>query len=113
MSKTFWRLCLALAMLWSTGAFAGSGAKFTPLHTFTGTPDGVWPSDMVMVGGMLYGTTLWGGAANSGTLYRVDPVTGDETVLHDFHALGAPADGITPSGALVAVGTVIYGTTQV
>jgi uncharacterized repeat protein (TIGR03803 family) len=104
-------LCLVLALLGPAGALAGSAVKFTPLHTFTGG-DGRSPADMVMVGGMLYGTTFWGGSANQGTLYRVDPVTGDETVLHDF--LGTQAlDGTNPTGSLAAVGTVIYGTTEV
>lgn len=60
--------------------------------------------------GILYGTTWGGGPARLGTVFKLDPVTGEETVLHSF--LGAP-DGARPKAALImdSDGN-LYGTTR-
>ena len=86
--------------------------QFTILHAFTGTPDGATPSSFSALvrdaRGNLYGTTQAGGAADGGTVFRVDP-TGREKVLHSFNH----ADGFDPSGGVVrdAAGN-LYGTTD-
>jgi uncharacterized repeat protein (TIGR03803 family) len=56
--------------------------------------------------GNLYGTTVAGGTANIGTVFKLDP-TGKETILHSF-----TTDGFFPEGGLVrdAAGN-LYGTT--
>jgi uncharacterized repeat protein (TIGR03803 family) len=76
----------------------GTG-KETVLHSFTGSPDGVFP-----VGGLvrdeegnLYGTTLFGGGFGSGTVFKVDR-GGKETVLYSFTG---GADGAQPAAGLV------------
>jgi uncharacterized repeat protein (TIGR03803 family) len=57
--------------------------------------------------GNLYGVTLYGGAFNWGTVYKVDP-TGNEAVLYSFQG---NADGALPVAGLIldAAGT-LYGT---
>ena len=56
--------------------------------------------------GLLYGTTSGGGAADAGTVFRID-LSGGLTVLHSF----ADADGRAPVGALVeGDGGEIFGT---
>jgi uncharacterized repeat protein (TIGR03803 family) len=59
--------------------------------------------------GNLYGTTLGGGAAKSGTVFKLD-TDGRETVLHSF--TGAAGDGSNPYAGLIldAAGN-LYGTT--
>ena len=43
-----------------------------------------------------------------GTVFKVDPVTGGETVLHSFGL----RDGQIPNGSLTKVGGMLYGTTS-
>jgi len=81
----------------------------TVLYSFTGTPDGANPLGGVVMdaAGNLYGTTLYGGTANLGTVFEVD-TAGTETVLLSFGG----SDGASPGAGLVqdATGN-LYGTT--
>jgi uncharacterized repeat protein (TIGR03803 family) len=49
--------------------------KETILHSFAGGADGLGPNAGVILdaAGNLYGTTLTGGAFNSGTIFKVAP----------------------------------------
>lgn len=86
-----------------------TGAKLT-LHHFNGPPDGNGPlAGLVAIGGMLYGTTQFGGSRDAGTLFKIDPATGNEQFLYGFN--GTP-DGAAPIAGLIAQGSVLYGTTQ-
>ncbi len=83
------------------------------LYSFAGANgDGSTPDSRLVRDkqGNLYGTTLWGGAHSSGTVYMID-TTGQETVLYSFS--GAGGDGSYPLGGLVrdAKGN-LYGTTS-
>jgi uncharacterized repeat protein (TIGR03803 family) len=84
----------------------------TVLYTFTGmNGDGAQPfaGSLIMdSAGNLYGTTWFGGSANLGTVFKLDP-PGHETVLHSFSDLG---DGQNPVAGLVmdSAGN-LYGTT--
>jgi uncharacterized repeat protein (TIGR03803 family) len=55
------------------------------LHSFTGGADGGYPYAGVIrdSAGNLYGTTISGGAANKGVVYKLDSA-GQETVLYSF-----------------------------
>lgn len=70
----------------------------TTLYTFAGGADGVGPNGVVMgSGGVLYGTTLAGGTANSGTVFMLKPPTSPggpwtESVLYSFSG----SDGALP-----------------
>ena len=77
------------------------------LHAFNGT-DGADPSyGLVLVHGMLFGTTASGGNG-FGTVFSVNPKTGVESTLYAFK--GVP-DGASPNGGLIDVGGTLYGTT--
>jgi uncharacterized repeat protein (TIGR03803 family) len=58
---------------------------------------------------ILFGTTSAGGASGHGTVFRLAPATGSETVLHGF---AGGNDGATPLGTLVAHGGRVFGTTD-
>ena len=74
-------------------------------------PDGERPSSTpVYLNGMLYGTTIDGGAEDVGAVFSLDPATGVETVLHAFEG-STDADGAYPGGLVYANG-LLYGTTQ-
>jgi uncharacterized repeat protein (TIGR03803 family) len=99
-----------------TGNVSGVGVACDPaaesvIHAFGGNTDGIGPAANVVQGsdGNFYGTTRSGGTSNLGTVFKITP-SGVETVLHTF--AGAPADGSTPSAALVlASDGNFYGTT--
>ena len=58
----------------------------TVLHTVGGQDDGVQPdAKLIYSGGMLYGTTSWGGAHQSCTVYAI-ATSGNERVIHSFAA---------------------------
>jgi len=66
----------------------------TVLYSFGGGADGAWPDGGVIrdSAGNLYGTTLGGGSADLGTVYKVD-TSGHESVLHSF---AGGTDGVEP-----------------
>jgi uncharacterized repeat protein (TIGR03803 family) len=101
------------------GAFnAGTVFEMTPagafsvLHSFAGgTTDGAYPQEAVIQAsdGNFYGTTLYGGTFNAGTVFELTP-TGTLSVLHSF--AGGTVDGCGPSAALIqATDGNFYGTT--
>jgi uncharacterized repeat protein (TIGR03803 family) len=103
----------AVFMTAAIGTPAAQAQTYKVLHTFTGGADGSNPNgSLVLHSAGLYGTTSNGGYLDNGTLFRMDPKTGQNTVLHTF--TGGAADGANPAGGLVAdsVGN-FYGTTRV
>jgi len=96
-----------------------SAGSETPLHAFTGVPDGSFPeSSLSEFGGSqvvrdsagnLYGTTASGGSVSCacGTVFKVDSA-GHETVLYDFS--GQP-DGSQPGNVVMDNAGNLYGTT--
>jgi uncharacterized repeat protein (TIGR03803 family) len=111
------------ALYGTTGYFGdGYGTVFkldpatgagTVLHVFTQS-DGHQPyAKLVMRRGVLFGTTEAGGNAGCaqegcGTIFQLDPATGDETALHLF---ASTPDGASPLAGLTADGGKFYGTT--
>jgi uncharacterized repeat protein (TIGR03803 family) len=102
---------------YGTSTTWGSVFELTPagvstvLHKFTGKNDGGAPrAGLIMdAGGLLYGTTVYGGTHRAGTVFKVDPVTSQETVLHSF---SGGTDGGDPYGALTMDSSGnLYGTT--
>lgn len=98
----------------------GSNWTVVPLYKFSG-PDGSNPMARVIIApdGTLYGTTYYGGASNSGVVFRPQPPATacksvlcpwTETVVHSFTG---GADGSNPSLGDLMVDRVgnIYGTT--
>ena len=77
------------------------------LHSFgKSTEDGSNPSaDLINVKGTLYGTTTYGGAHNSGSVFSITR-SGEERVLYSF----GPGDGCCPVAPLLNVKGTLYGT---
>jgi uncharacterized repeat protein (TIGR03803 family) len=71
-----------------------STGNYSVLYRFDGHHDGVNPIGGVIrdAGGNLYGTTLYGGTSNAGTVYELDSA-GTETILYNFTG---GADGGNP-----------------
>jgi|SRR5450755_1662252 uncharacterized repeat protein (TIGR03803 family) len=101
-------ILLVLAVL-ATGSAQAQTYTYSVLYSFTGSPDGAFPTGGVPdANGDLYGTTYYGGASGYGTVFKVGP-TGKETVLHSFTGGG---DGAYPFAGLVRdAQSNLYGTT--
>jgi uncharacterized repeat protein (TIGR03803 family) len=83
------------------------------LHAFSNGSDGWMPmGGVVAADSHLYGTTNGGGAGNGGVVFAVDPNTNAETVVYSFCQQANCADGEYPSGSLIQIDDVLYGTTQ-
>ncbi|HEY3636819.1 MAG TPA: choice-of-anchor tandem repeat GloVer-containing protein [Rhizomicrobium sp.] len=108
----------------SSCAGHGCGAVFsldpnsgveTVVHAFGSGTDGVYPEGgMIDVRGTLYGTTEGGGTGcqsngGCGTVFALDPNTGNETVVYSFQG---GADGSLPTASLTNVKGTLYGTTD-
>jgi uncharacterized repeat protein (TIGR03803 family) len=117
-ARKLWSHC-ALAFTLTLGlatlAPSAQGQTFSVLHSFTGGADGSQPvfNGLIQNGsGTLYGSTGMGGnltcnsGAGCGVVFKMDPVTGKETVLYRFTN---GADGAFPGSTLLLVGTVLYG----
>ena len=90
----------------------GAKTKEKVLHSFGTGTDGQTPwANLVDVNGMLYGTTVYGGANGSGAAFAINQKTGAETVLYSFcPQIGCP-DGQYPYAGLIDVNGTLYGTT--
>jgi len=92
------------------------GGNYAVLHTFQGiccgNSDGSFPESALTlnpVDNMLYGTTTNGGnSSDLGTVFKIDPNSGAETIVHSFSG----PDGANPTGDLYIRNGNIYGTTQ-
>jgi uncharacterized repeat protein (TIGR03803 family) len=99
--------CVALPV------FCAHAQKLTTLHEFAGNSDGASPyAGVTYRDGSLYGTTpLGGGTAcggdGCGTIFKLDPATGAETVFGAFDG----SDGAAPFAPLVFADGAFYGTT--
>jgi uncharacterized repeat protein (TIGR03803 family) len=85
----------------------------TVLYSFTGGTDGACPANkgLIYQGGALFGLTRSGApdcGIGLGTVFKLNPLTGIETVLYSF---AGGTDGIDPY-ALIYEGSALYGTTM-
>ena len=102
----------------ASGAHSQRGTTFkmsptgttTDLHVFSGgTTDGASPNLLVQAAdGDFVGTTLFGGAYDKGTIFRMDG-TGAMTLLHSFG--GVNAGSVYPSSLIQGADGNFYGTT--
>ena len=88
----------------------GASAQLSTLYQFTGQLDGGYPEGALLHDStVLYGTTYQGGAANKGTIFRVQSDGTGYTTLLDF---AGATNGSFPTGALISDGTWLFGMTQ-
>jgi uncharacterized repeat protein (TIGR03803 family) len=97
---------------------APNGGAFTTLYSFcsqSGCTDGSSPTSGLVqaADGDLYGTTQYGGANGSGTVFRIAPNGSAFATLYNFCSQGGCTDGEYPSAGLVqATNGDFYGTTE-
>ncbi|MFY9719877.1 MAG: choice-of-anchor tandem repeat GloVer-containing protein, partial [Candidatus Cybelea sp.] len=90
---------------------ASSG--YSILHSFgKRSSDGAEPkAALIDVNGTLYGTTYGGGKYGAGTVFGIS-TSGSENVLYSFNTVTKNDDGANPSAGLLAVNSLLYGTTE-
>jgi len=100
-----WGLILILAVA------ASLQAQYRVLHTFMGPPtDGEQPwGSLILKGATLYGMSQYGGASNSGAIFRISVEGTGFTLLHSF--VGGASDGKNPYGSLKLYNGKLYGMT--
>jgi len=81
---------------------------YAVLYSFDGKPDGQGPLAIGVVSGSLYGTTLQGGDAGDGTVFR-SSLSGDTKILYSFQGGN---DGSEPSSGLTEFKGSLYGATH-
>jgi uncharacterized repeat protein (TIGR03803 family) len=87
------------------------GQTFSVLANYSGTQQG-GNSLVQAADGNLYGTTVYGGTADKGTVYRIT-TAGTMTTLYNFCSLSACADGSEPFfGLTLGTDGNLYGTTN-
>jgi len=80
------------------------------LYSFQNGADGSYPQgNLLAFDGALWGTADYGGSNNDGTLFKIDPASGNLTPLHSF---GSGNDASLPANGLIVFKNVLYGTTQ-
>ena len=88
-----------------------NGNSYSILRLFTNSPDGANPEANFVQGkdGMLYGTTVFGGATYiyGGTLFKMNTNGGSYAVLHSFPSIAG--DGINADALTITADGTIYG----
>lgn len=107
--------CSSLGGCGTVFKISPSGAE-TILYSFSGGADGGFPFCSLLRGpnGDLYGTTVFGGAYDQGTVFKVSP-KGAETVLYSFTGAtdgGQPESGLVHDGNGNLLGTTSRGGTS-
>jgi uncharacterized repeat protein (TIGR03803 family) len=87
------------------------GSGFTNLYNFTNGSDGANPyAGLILSGNTLYGTALYGGSSNFGTVFAVNTDGSGFTNLYSFTN---GSDGAFPYAGLILSGGTLYGATSV
>jgi len=113
-------MAAALTLLGGTAAAAMAAPVYTTLYTFKSSADGYDPnSALIGTGGILYGTTAFGGPGNAcaedacGTVFALKPSTEGQpwtkTIMFKFYP--PQTYGEYPNGVILE-GTRLYGATQ-
>jgi uncharacterized repeat protein (TIGR03803 family) len=98
-------LCCAAACV--SAHAADLTASLTTLYQFPGGGDGLWPwSGLVDDGGTLYGTTYLGGAYGRGSVFKIDPTSGAESLIYSFTG---GTDATDPQAGPLLSGGKLYG----
>lgn len=111
-------LRLLLALIFGLSSVGETlGQSFTVLHDFSElsgpnitNTDGASPyGGLASVGGLIFGTTKYGGYGGMGTVYKLDPAGNGFTAIHHFEGIG----GANPVSELLPNGSLLFGTASI
>jgi uncharacterized repeat protein (TIGR03803 family) len=88
--------------------------KESVLHAFGATGDGNAPYGGLVAdkAGNLFGTTVFGGTNNAGTVYEISPARGGKWKERILYSFTGGTDGQYPSGSLTQDASGLYGATS-
>jgi uncharacterized repeat protein (TIGR03803 family) len=124
-STPYGQLCLYGGKLYGMTSSGGTGTKgvvfrinpngtsFELLHEFVGgVDDGDFPysTTLTPVGARIFGMTGFGGNANVGVVFSMNPDGSDFTLMHEF--ADGPDDGSMPQCSLILYDGIVYGATS-
>lgn len=90
----------------------GLDGQMTVLHTLSYANEGSNITGVMLASdGNLYGTAVNGGPTNGGTLFRLNPDTGEFRMLHAFSREGSVSDNVSPQVPVQGADGMLYGTT--
>jgi uncharacterized repeat protein (TIGR03803 family) len=92
---------------------SGTNVLFNSVFTFTGT-NGAYPAARLVMtnDGAFYGTTTYGGAHSSGTVFQLK-MSGTTASVNTLYSFGTiPNDGSAPNGLVIGQDGDLYGTTS-
>jgi uncharacterized repeat protein (TIGR03803 family) len=91
---------------------ATNGGNYEVLYSFTNGAGGAHPYGGLVQrrDGILYGTTLWGGEMNAGTVFKLCPDGTGYSVLHSF--TNSPDGALPRAGLTQGTDGALYGTTS-
>ena len=85
---------------------------YQSIYSFKSGTDGAGPqASLIESNGILYSTTYNGGESGNGTVFSINPLTYEESVIYSFGTKGLN-DGAHPAASLFLSGSIFYGTTQ-
>jgi len=85
------------------------GTGYTTLYSFANAPDGCYPNSGLVAGGnTLYGSTIQGGSANVGTIFKI---SADGSLYTNIYNC-TTASGSNPRGNILLANGLIYGVTM-
>ena len=110
LKSSLFTTCGAQCLLSFLAASSQAELATSVLHSFSGgSGDGRRSSArLVVAGSTLYGTTVEGGAHDSGTVFSLDMPSNTFTLLHSF---ADGSDGSYPWAGVTLSGSTLYGTT--
>jgi uncharacterized repeat protein (TIGR03803 family) len=106
--KAMKKLITILLIGWLT-QFSSIHAQYLKLLDFNGTNGNGPEGSLTIVNDVLYGMTPFGGANQSGCIFKINPDGTGYTSLLDF---SGTSDGAGPNGSLIFSGSLLYGMTK-
>jgi len=90
-------------------SFDIASGQYEVLYEFNFDTNGAGPlSSLTLFNDKLYGTTNYGGAFSSGTIFEYDPITREFSKRSEFSSFNM-ANGVNPMAGLTAAGSSLYG----
>jgi uncharacterized repeat protein (TIGR03803 family) len=107
-----WATILGI-FLWSCGSIPAQ--TFQAIYNFSSSPYTFPNGRVLLLNGILFGTTSGGGATDSGTIFTINTNGSRYAALKSFTATdsntGTNTDGVQPMDGLVSYSNILYGTT--
>jgi uncharacterized repeat protein (TIGR03803 family) len=87
----------------------GAAVAYHTLYSFKGQPDGDTPNpDLIVINGAMYGTTVSGGTANFGSVFKMTTEGSEQPIFSFLAGTGSNS----PNGGVIEANGTFFGTTS-